>query len=244
MLVGMVQREAEQDGLDRVQLGHVDVDPDVLNLPGSSLRELMSSGRDWDVQVPEAVWDELPGSGWRRIRSRADTVGSGRSEQLAAPHPDVAGAWVLINLAERAGRWIVSADPGPVEVAPGRASRRRGLRLTWPTGEICACSVADITGLTIELHNELGSVWKPGPRDGGAVFAWLSEEDGTALPACPWFAHGGGGSDLTLQPAAVLVLPVTAIAVPDAEPPPGTYQLTALLTSLNLRSDITHVHIS
>jgi hypothetical protein len=57
----------------------------------------------------------------------------GLVEVFAAPLPEFDGGFAMVSLglSKRDGKVRVGSDPGPVPVRPGKASRRRGLRLEW-----------------------------------------------------------------------------------------------------------------
>lgn len=148
-----------------VSLGHVDIDPQLLTGEGASLREA-TGGRALDDRTGE-VGDRLPRAGWRLVHRSPAQGDWGGSEVFAAPWGETAdGGWAVaaVSAPGGGGDWILSADPGPVSVFPGRAARRAGLSLWWP--DDLTATTGSIPELTIRLRNETGRVWSNDCGDG------------------------------------------------------------------------------
>lgn len=220
------------DGL--VQIGHVEVEPQILAGPGQSLAGLLA-GRDLQASAPAPLMGQLPAGGWRVIRTRPARQRLGPAEVLAAPLPGHPGTWAMLTLARRDGRWILSADPGPHRVYPGQQARRQGLQLTWPQPEIRRPAGAEVR-LAINLRNSRPVTWRNQRDDCAHVTAWLLDPAGQRLQASPWLAYARGAPVPTLQPGETISVPVT-LATPHTHTlPAGRYGLDGVLVQLNLRS--------
>jgi hypothetical protein len=195
--------------LAMVQLGHEEVRADALAGTGTSLPAAIA-GRPLASEpgLPELL-DELPTDGWRVV----DSGEHGRLLTLAAPHHELRGAWALAYLRKRSDRWHLSSTAMPEFPRPGKASRRRHLRLTWPQSPITA-PAGCVPPLTVTLTNVSGE----------------------RLPAAGWFAYGDQNPVELPTGASTELVPVLATENADGLPP-GEYGLEAVLLALDLPSD-------
>jgi hypothetical protein len=225
-----------------VQLGHVEVDPYLLTGPGTTLDAAIGSERHLEVRAAPGELGRLPRDGWRRVVADPDR-GIGAREVLAAPLPDGAGTWALVNLAENEDVWILSADPGPIAPHPGRAARRRGLHLRWAARSIAA-TAGSVLALTIDLRNGSDRTWTNQFDDSATVRGWMSDREGRPLLASSWFAYGHTRSLPALQPGEAVALPISLEPLDTTLLVPGDYQIEACLVALNLHSDAAHVRLT
>lgn len=223
------------DDLRLVQLAHVDVDPSALTGDGADLSGVIAGYQPMDKGATVEA-GSLPRTGWRAIASTPARPGLGRTSVFAAPHQDDRTGWALINVTEKAGRWIFSTDPGPVFARPGRPSRRQALRLCWPEDPIIAAA-GSVPELAITLHNVSEKPWIAAGEDDRHTLGWLIGSHGDRLPAPDWFSYGGPEALPSLEPGEVTVLPVSLVTNDVADLPAGQYGLDALLLELNLRSN-------
>lgn len=223
--------------LELVQLAHLDIHPSVLADDGVPLASLMPSNGEFDDPNATEQLAELPPTGWRLVKERAANghpIEPGGT--YAAPHPDHDGKWAILDLGQRNGRWDFSANPGPLRVYPGRAARRKNLRLTWSTGVIEVKAGAEPV-LSIDLQNVGNDDWINVRDDSTHIFGWLLNPEGERIVDSAWMSYGHGPSLPTLTPGATVTLPVTVKTPRFAALPPGSYGLEALLAALNLRSN-------
>lgn len=226
--------DSDPTDLTTVTLGDVDIDSDVLSGGGGTLRDAIG-GRPIDNQIGEIV--ELPQAGWRLIHGTPATGDWGGSETFAAPYTDTADSgWALASVSapHDGGDWILSADPGPVRVFPGRPARRAALSLTWPGGP--RATAASISILSIQLCNESDRLWSNERGDSAYVRGWLLNAAGRRLETSSFFVFGSGHGLPTLQPGEVAMLPVEMATFDYHSLPQGTYQLDAMLVELNLQA--------
>ncbi len=224
------------DELTLVQLGHVDVDPEVLTGGGEPLRAAIGAEQPIDDHLGE-IAGGLPADGWRLVHRSAAQPGLGVSEVFAAPCGDPAtGGWAMASLSALRpdGARILSADPGPIRVFPGRAARRAGLSLTWP--DDLTPRAGSIPELEIRLRNQTDQVWSNDPEDSAHVLGWLLDSNGERLQRSPWHAHGLGDLLPTLHPGEMVMLPVAMASFEYVGLGRGTHQLDALVVALGLRS--------
>lgn len=168
--------------LSLLTLGTVDVDPEVLTGAGGSLREAIGE-RPIDDRTGNLA-PRLPKTGWRLIHRSPAQPGWGGNESCAAPCGDTADSgWAVVNVSSPAGGgdWILSADPGPVHVFPGRAARRAGLSLSWP--DDLTATAGSTPALSIRLRNATNQVWRNEKGDTAHVRGWLLGADGTSPTA-------------------------------------------------------------
>lgn len=221
--------------LDLLQLGHVEIEPHTLTGPGGALATLLA-GLESDVLVPGHQMDRLPADGWRLVWTRPSRDHRAQSEVLAAPLPGQHGCWALVVLNRRDGRWVVTADPGPLQVYPGKAARRQGLVLGWPRPQFRRRAGTPLK-LVIKLQNTRQQAWHNLCDDSAYVAGWLLDPAGQRLQKSPWLGYAPLPPIPTLQAGQTISLPVT-LATPDTESlPSGRYGLDAVLVQLNLQSD-------
>lgn len=234
--VAMNPVNADRVDLELMTLGYVDVAPAVLAGSGTSLHELIQVDGSVEDHVGHLA-EDLPQSGWRLVHRSPGQDDWGGSEVFAAPRvgtPD--GGWAMATLSARSGGsdWILSADPGPIRVFPGRAARRAGLSLTWPdnlTGE-----VGKMPELEIRCRNGTDKAWTNDRGDTAYVRGWLLDADGNPLEGSSWFAYGNGDTLPTLQPGEDVLLPVTMASYDYESLGPGRYEIAAVAVALDLRS--------
>ena len=229
-----------------VQLGSVDVHPDVLRGPGTDLATAIGPRpllRDsWDAC--QAIRALLPSAGWRVAQVRAARGSARAAAALAAPCPGEPGAWVLAFLAEDNGQWLFSGDPEPARPRPGRAARRRYLRLDCPAVPVIAAA-GQPPDLSLRLTNTGASGWGNGP-DIMRVLAWITDpRTGEPLPAQRTFAQAGSEHfPVELAAGESIIIPARTATRDAGQLPPGSYGLTALLTAVNLRSAPGTLHLT
>jgi hypothetical protein len=226
-----------------VQLGLVEVDPKVLAAEGVSLDNAMTGRRLVDALALAEIRDQLPAQGWREVRSDDFGVDQGKMLTLAAPHQRVPDTWVLAYLSERDDQWLFSASPEPNSVWPGKAFRRRHLRLTWPRSPIVA-SAGRVPELAVTVTNTAAELWRGMPGDNHAVVAWIVDaETGERLTPQGWFAYGGADTaELAARESKDLVAILATYGADEL--PPGEYGLEAVLLTLDLRSDRGHLRLT
>lgn len=221
----------ELGGPTAVQLGHLDVDPAALTGGGAGLWQVIGTGRNLDVRVPREFLDVLPESGWRLVHANPAGVKRGRSEMLAAPYSPAAGGWAVVNLAERDGKWIVSCNPGPLQVYPSRADRRARLSLSWAS-ELTALA-SSLPELTVLLSNTSSSTWRNVADDGQFIAAFLYEE-GSPREGLRYVSTAHRRLD-DLEPGQSVELPVAFQPAASQLYAPGRYDIDARLIDLDLR---------
>lgn len=190
---GAGDESADVSELDLVQLGQgPEIDPGTLHGSGTDLVTALD-GRKFD---PESSGERrylcglLPPSGWRVIDAQPPGEQGLAGVALAAPHPERPGGWALVYLSGRDDRWHFSADPGPEYPRPGRAARRRHLRLDWPVTPVLT-EAGKPPALSLRLTNTADTRWSNGP-DLVRVLAWILDPGtGDPLPAERWFASSG-----------------------------------------------------
>ena len=186
----------------------------------------------------------LPPAGWRVIDTRSPSEQGLAGVALAAPHSERPGGWALIYLSGRDDWWQFSADPGPEYPRPGRAARRHYLRLDWPVTPVVAPPGQPLA-LSVRLTNTANTAWSNGP-DLVRVLAWvLDPGTGDPLPAEKWFTSSGSDHrPVELAPGESMLIPAIIATYEPVRLLPGRYGLTALLTSLNLRSAPGALHLT
>jgi hypothetical protein len=226
-----------------VQLGLLEVDPRVLATEGVSLDNAMAGRRLVNALALAEIRDQLPAQGWREVRSDDFGVDEGKMLTLAAPHHRVPDAWVLASLSERDDQWLFSASPEPNSVWPGKAFRRRHLRLTWPRSPIVA-SAGRVPELPVTVTNTAAELWRGMPGDIQAPVTWIVDaETGERLTPQGWFAYGGASTAELAAGASKDLVAILATHGAD-ELPPGEYGLEAVLLTLDLRSDRGHLRLT
>jgi hypothetical protein len=150
----------------------------------------------------------------------------------------------LIEFVWREEQWRRSVlEPGPVWVRPGKAIRRRSLRLFWYEEPIIGIA-GEPLWLRMGLQNVSDQPWTSGDSDGPSSWpdrvhavAWLLDGDGHGLPARQGFTTSGPGPVTELDPGQTVTLTPQVLTRDVESLPPGEYRLTATLISLNLKSE-------
>lgn len=214
------------DPLTWVSLGRDDV----------SSTDLQTSGHPWDDVVPDGVdiridptlLSQMPRDGWREVTSFSQSAAPFEWRLLAAPNRE---GWALAHVADGVNGPVLTGDPGPYRVRPGRPTRRQGLELVWPEG--LRCQASGLNSTTVNLRNSMDRQWLGDPLDGPYVHAWLLDRSGNRLSP-GYFAYGPLGHLPTLlSPGESFPLPVD-FGPSTAEIAPGTYGVEVVLTSLDL----------
>lgn len=227
-------------------LGDVEIDRTALGVAGRSLAEAVAEvtradAVRWVLTQDQAL--RVPARGWRPVHTQPTQVlpvGDGYTVhalvRLAAPHPTQPGTWVLARVqAQPDGTWVVALDDQPHRPGPSRAVRRAGLLLRWPDTplEIAAGTVPE---LTVELVNTTDQPWSVSTKDHASVDGKVQQPGSTEDPTYGWFAYTPLNLVPNLAPGEVAVLPVTFSARAVRPLPPGPYEMTAVLSSLGLRT--------
>jgi len=208
------------DALKLVALGDFDIDPDGLRGRGSPWAEVLPGDAGSHVSVDTVA--QLPTTGWREI-STARSASADGARLFAAPS---GAGWALAYLSPNG---VLSADPGPVSLRPGKATRRQGLALAW-TSDVLRRS--DLGGVKVRLTNTASTVWVADPQDDGYVHGWFLTDGRRHGP--DWFAHAVRlGSLRDLAPGESVDL-VVDFGRATPTPVPGNYAVQAVMTSLDL----------
>ena len=227
-----VHTESEEPlGSRRVQLGHLDVNAAGLVGGGVGLWELIGTARQLDVHAPAEYLDRLPVDGWRVVHARSATASLGRAEMLAAPYTQTPGTWAIVNLAEVDDQWIVSCDPGPVDVFPSRADRRAPLRLSW--NSVLTAPAGSPPRLSALLSNTSANTWRNVAGDGQLIVAFLYDE-GSSREGFRYVSSARRQLQ-DLGPGQSVELPVDFQHPAGYPYAPGRYDIDASLIDLDLR---------
>lgn len=238
-LVSVSEPAAENDV---VQLSVFDNIPvEVLDGPGTALRDFFTPGRVYDVRAGESsTLRRLPSAGWRLLK-RTEHHGH-RSEQIAAPYPGEEGAWSLISMSEREGRWIVSSNPWPQRPVPTKPVRRQHLQLRL-LDSMTPAGTPPVIRPT--LTNTGTALWRNVAEDTPTVLVWVLDPDGTPIMTPGLMVFGSSGVLPDIEPGTTITLYAADMKTPEVHTyPPGTYQLLGVLDSLQLRSEPGTLHIS
>jgi hypothetical protein len=160
------------------QLAWYDVPGSVVASAGASLDELLGF-------VPEGLDDlsrfRRPRTGWRLIDGDSAVPERGGLSVLAAPWPAAGrSSWALLDIANPHGRARVITS-SPTTLRPGRAHRRRGLRLEWPIEHIMV-SRGDPVAPTVLVINTTSDVWAGDGEDHDMVSGRVVGRDGSSPP--------------------------------------------------------------
>jgi len=208
------------DALKLVALGDFDIDPDGLRDRGSPWAEVLPGDAGSHVSVDTVA--QLPTTGWREI-STARSASADGARLFAAPS---GAGWALAYLSPNG---VLSADPGPLSLRPGRATRRQGLLLEWTSDTILR---SDLASITVRLRNTSSTRWVADEDDHDYVHGWFLT-DGRRLGP-DRFAHAsrpGSLPDLDVGKSLDLAVDfgrTTPI------PAPGNYAVQAAMTSFDL----------
>jgi hypothetical protein len=239
--VDSTQRNPQVGCEDLVQLGPVEIPAGVLREGGVALSDLVTQFRPLHF---DNRFLALPRTGWRIVHDRrASAEQPIRQVLLAAPSGRDPNAWVTVGLTQRDGPWSARIDPTPVTARPGKATRRKGLRLTWGEEPMIGLTGRPLS-LQVGLLNASSQVWTNGDAnadrwgyDDLSVVVWLLAPDGTALPANDRFAPAGDRPLIRIGPGEIVMLPARIATTHVQKLPAGDYPLTAVLRSVELESD-------
>src|SRR5579884_705348 len=235
------------DAIDLVQLGNVQISRATLCGPGAPL---FSALADFAPIHGAAELAGLPTNGWRLVSTRSPLGPVGRRATFVAPHGEARDRWVMLGLVLRDGSWWVSqVASDPLQVRPGKAARREGLRLVW-----CKQPIVGVAGeqlrLLIGLRNISDQQWSTGHGEDGVepdkleAIAWLHDSTGRQLPARTAFVTSGPGPTTLINPGDTIMLSAQLMTIDPERLPPGNYQLSALLPSLGLESERGSLHLA
>ena len=189
-----------------------------------------------DNPIPSFAMAKMPVTGWRQLTTPSRPASDGM-RLFAAPNGE---GWASAYLADTPDGLILSGDPGPHPVRPGRPSRRQHLALSWPDG--LQCSASALNTLSVTLGNTSGQPWAADSEDSAYVHAWLLDDTGERMGS-NWVAHGFGDRLRDLQPDESMELPVD-FGPPTTKISPGMYGLEGVLTSLNLWTAKGTLHVT
>lgn len=184
--------EGETNELSLVQLGDHDVDPKLLVGPGTDIEGAISA-RVGEFEASPAFVQNLPASGWRRIATLEENRYQGCREVIAAPctgetpgpakivQQQVGAAWAVAALDQTPDhRWTINAY-GCLLIQAGRPTRRRNLRLSWPTPSSAWPADQPPLPRTVELSNVSDQPWSNDTR----ARRELADGEGHRLPTRP-----------------------------------------------------------
>jgi len=236
--------EGQTHELSLVQLGDYEVDPKLLVGPGTDI-EGAFSGPARDIDGSPAFVQGLPALGWRPIAKLDETRYRGRREVIAAPcireaHGSAvvdhqqpgAPAWAVLALEKTHDHRWTFRENGCHSIQAGRPTRRRNLRLSWPTRASTLPADQPHLPRTVELTNISDQPWSNDAADRTMIIGSVSDSQGRPFPdAAPAF-YPNGSLLPTLEPHGSLVLVVNWAKVQATVFPPGQYQYQATLLTL------------
>lgn len=207
---------------DVLQIGFVEVDRHALAGSGTRLTDLAA---ELEARLDPVSSADAQNDGWRIVRRQ-----SGGPIVLGAPADEEGRTWRLAQVSgDSAGR-VVTLHPDPQRLRPGRAERRRGLELRWPS---FLADVDESETYVVDVVNAGGTRWVSSGDTFHAVGAFTK-------PGITEFSVSWGGLQLQnavpLDPGdyARVIVDVESAAWSQLEP--GEYDLHALLVDLDLRS--------
>lgn len=224
---------------DLIDLDGLEVPPRLLELPGDLLPatwtglplhiEMGSEFLNGEAAVPDRGWRQLAGTGdglendpkWGII--------------IAAPTGDGTGRWLLTHLSKTDLGWK-GWLPWAITPRPGQSARRRGLRISWPSSWL-ELTTSELLGLTVTLRRDGGGALAWDADDRLDVVGWVKDATtGESLLFNPWQAFSGTGDKLPVE-ATSIELPVRWLTNGVERLPPGEYQVTATIASLNVKTE-------
>ena len=207
-----------------------------------SAADFEASGEPWGEVFPSAFTEpvpdwlraELPDTGWREVTVRE---GGGpprtRARQLFAAPKD--GSWVTALVwPQPPGLPTFMGDLSTYRLRPTQDIRREGLALSW--SEPLRVAASELNAVTVTLTNTSDSLWTPDPEDHPFVHGHFLDDTGQRPANCS-FAYAPNAHDfkgVSLAPGESMALPVEFGH--DKAPAPGSYDIEAILVSVNLRS--------
>jgi hypothetical protein len=219
------------DELDLVQIGPEDVNPAVLAEAGHDVQELV--GRFAPVTHALVDLAAFPQGGWREVSRLEPGPRTQRFRFIAPSREDPAG-WALLTYMTWPGGWHLNGDPGPLFPRPGRPTRRRNLRLCWARQAITA-PTGSVPHLSMTLHNLADEPWAA--TDALDTMAYLLDRDGDPLPQPSVASWEPKDRRAIASTSSITIIP-TLTTLDVERLPAGRYQLEAVLTDLELKSDL------
>jgi hypothetical protein len=126
---------------------------------------------------------------------------------------------------------LLSADPGPITLRPGRPTRRRHLALRLPPDT--RLPAGELASLRVTVTTIGDQQWRRDGQDSGYVHGWLLDDNGARLSS-GWVAYAPLHYRLhDLGPRESMSLPVDFGAVTVTA---GRYRWQACLLALDLWS--------
>jgi hypothetical protein len=200
-------------------------DPGAENLDTPAGRALVASlGNNYEQGAPR--------TGWRLVLDRPGF------EIFAAQTGD--GTWDTIEVQEKDGQWSWAGNTGGQSPIQTPVQRGAGLELTWPGAVELPSNQYPVAH--VELVNDRSTPWVDDRGEYWAVAHVFDRRTGRSLLPTR-VAIAGVGRSYDLAPGESAELPV-AIS-PDAKDlQPGTYDIVACVSELNLASPVGTLHVS
>lgn len=174
---------------------------------------------------------QLPQHDWRVVADRQrEGWGHVALATPASGHP-----WLLVGLSRRGDHWQTVSELDPASLRPDKATRRRGLRLDWPTDALDV-RVGETLHTVVHLLNEAEADWYE--REDPLTVLTFILHAGTQelLPSEQWKAFAPLRSPAALVPAGGTRELPAKIAVRHGAVPPGRHAVRASVMSLELHS--------
>lgn len=237
--------------VERVQLGLWEFDRALLDAAPLILPE------SWEgqpvVPLAPAEWAGMPQHGWRLVSDRADALRTWRHVVLAAPTaavgalesptaaapppvgPAASRAWWIAVMSWCGDHWKAATEPEPLLVRPDKATRRRELRLRWPS-EALEVRRGETLHTVVHLTNEGSRDWYEPDDPLTVVTVILDATMLEPLPSERWRAYAPLRTPAAPLPVrGVIELPAD-IEAGAGQVPPGRHLVRASVLSLDLDS--------
>ncbi|MCU1407137.1 MAG: hypothetical protein JWQ43_3440 [Glaciihabitans sp.] len=221
-----------------VQLGHYEITASVLSERGDDLDAFTNNFLLHPAFVENPSLN-VPLKGWRVVYESSASNGVKAQQILAAPHPEVDGAWVMaFRISSEDGFATYRYDPDPMTPVLPKKERRQQLALKWPEAH---GEQTPVEQLRITLVNTSNETWQPSHRDDFYVAGLVNARlDGNPVNGRGYYAYIAGTPEaIELVPGASLELPVDVEQQLFDRLEPGKYVVTAILISLDLSSGAT-----
>jgi hypothetical protein len=216
---------------DWPRIGRIDVPPETLREPGTTLADLLA---ELGFREPRHDGAGLPASGWRVLAR------SGSSVALGAPVDESHDAWRIVQVRSddpASGCSQLHVHPDPEPRRPSRAECARGLALRWPAS---ARGASDLDVLAIDILNTgserwtpdgdsfhvVGSITRQGQKHGGFLFGFVQGANPSfvldpgeyartrvTIPPDQWRDLHPGAHEIHAVLAALPVTPTDPLAV-------------------------------